>query len=269
MLARAIAVTVMMVCLTAGAEAQGQAAATVRVLRAAAVLDAPQGTANAVGTVNPGEIFEVLDERDGWYLVRPPAGSALAWRTGWLNGASVERQGGAARPAGQAAPQVGAPAPVGRKGFIVGLGGGAGLHNVPVFPGFNSTETISDLAIITDFRIGYAPIDQLLVYYRNNVAWTRNAFYDVVGMSGVGATYYFNRSAPSSFVSGAIGPAVATEVDFGTGTFDDTERGTGLSIGGGWEFARHWSVEGHAMFLRLGRNNNHRVLAGTINWMFY
>ena len=268
MLARAIGVAVVALALAAPAYGQGQAGATVRVLRAAAVLDAPQGTANAVGTVNPGEIFEVLDERDGWYLVRPPAGSTHAWRTAWVNGASVERMGAGNRGGGDAPAQPGA-APAGRKGFIIGLGGGVGMHTAPIFPGFNQSQTTSDLAIVTDFRIGYAPTDQVLVYYRNTVGWTRSGFYDLLGLSGVGGTYFFKPSSPSSFVGGVFGATVGSEVDFGSGTFGDTERGTGIGVNGGWELARHWSVEGHAIFFRLGRNNDHRLLAATFNWMFY
>jgi hypothetical protein len=45
------------------------------VVRAAAVLEQPLGDARSVGTVAIGEILDVLDERNGWYLVRPPAGS--------------------------------------------------------------------------------------------------------------------------------------------------------------------------------------------------
>jgi hypothetical protein len=266
MVARVCGVVLMALLPVAAAQAQGQAAPTVRVLRAAAALEGPQGSANAVGTVNPGEIFEVLDERDGWYLVRPPAGSAHTWRTGWVNGASVERIGGPARQAASPSQEQAPAPPGGRNGIIVGLGGGAGLHTDTLPFNFGDVQA---LAISTDFRIGYAPTDQVLVFYRNVVGWTQSDRYDVVGMSGAGATYLFSPSSPSTFVTGAIGPAVATRVDFVGGAFDDTERGTGLAIGGGWEFARHWSLEGHAIFLRLGRGGNQRLLIGTINWLFY
>lgn len=263
---------VVTVALALPAPALAQNVTTVRVMRAAAVLEAPEATSNAVGTVNPGEVLEVLDQRAGWYLVRPPAGNP-GWRTGWINGASVEPMTGipAARPQaapGQAQPQAPmAETTAERKGFIFGLGGGVGLHRGPAF--FGSAGPPNDFAINTDFRIGYAPTDQVLVYYNNSVAWSRSELYDILGLTGVGVTYMIRPTSPTPFVTGAFGAGSAAEVDFGGGRFDDTETGSAVLIGGGYEFARHWSVEGAAVFIRLGNGNNHTVLKATFSWMFY
>jgi hypothetical protein len=82
----------------------------VRVTRAAAVVQSPRGDAPVVAAVAPGEIVEVLDERDGWYLVRPAGGGVVpGWQTGWLPSslvAAVPESGG---PGGSSRP--GAPVP--------------------------------------------------------------------------------------------------------------------------------------------------------------
>jgi hypothetical protein len=247
--------------------AQAQDVTTVRVLRAAAVLGEPQATADQVATVNPGEVLEVLDQREGWYLVRPPSGSAANWRTGWINAASVTP---AAALAGPQQPQAAGPSrSANRRGFIFGLGAGGGLHRAPLVPGFPDAGTTSDGAVVTDLSIGYAPSDQVLIYYSNQVAWSRNLRYNIVGVTGMGVTYMVRPTAPSPFVRGSVGGGIAADVDFGSGSVSRDDTGLGLTLGGGYEFARHWSVEGGAMFVRLDNGRNHTVLKATLNWVFY
>jgi hypothetical protein len=266
--ARGFVVATLLLALPVCAAAQG--VTSIRVMRAAAVLAEPSGTADAVGTVNPGDVLEVLDQREGWYLVRPPAGTPSSWRTGWINGASVEPIGAGAAPVRRPAPAVEqGSATANRKGFIVGFGGGVGMHRSLAFPGFTAGPTTSDFAIVTDFSIGYAPTDQILIYYSNQVGWTQNLFYDVLGVTGVGVTYMLRPTSPTPFVKFTIGGGVAAEVDFGSGTVAGDDPGLGLTLSGGYEFARHWSVEGGAMWVRLENGNNHTVLKATFNWMFY
>lgn len=248
------------------ADATSQDLTHVRVVRAAAVLSQPEGSADALGTVSPGDVLEVLDGRDGWYLVRPPTGSAQTWRTGWVNAGSVVPISG---PAPARGPEAAARAPGNRKGFIFGLGGGAGLHRAPVFPGFAASGTTNDFAVITDLSIGYAPTDQLLIFYNNQVAWSRNVQTDVVGVTGVGMTYLFKPSSPSPFVRAAVGGGIVADVDFDSGSVSDNDSGLGMSVGGGFEFARHWTIEGGAMFVRVAEGSNHTVLKVAFSWLFY
>src|SRR5262245_14666433 len=100
---------VVMLCAGAPVLAGAQSPTTVRVVRDSAVLEQPLGDARALGTAATGEILDVLDERTGWYLVRPPTGApSREWRTGWVNGATVEPINRATAAPG---PQV-QPAPV-------------------------------------------------------------------------------------------------------------------------------------------------------------
>ena len=258
--------------------AGAQPANRVRVLRTAAVLEQAVADARAVATVNAGEVLEVLDERDPWVLVRPPNGSGTReWRTGWLNRASVESiRGGAAANAGQTTPvtqsQASDEPSARRKGFIIGVGAGAGIHRTPTFSVLDRFGRVvssgggeHELAIVTNFNVGYAPSDQFLLYYSNKAAFTTDDRVDAVGITGFGITYMLRPTSPTAFVSGTIGVGVA-------GTFISTSRsesGAGLSIGGGYEFARHLSLNGDAMFVRLGNGQNHTVLKALLNYLFY
>ncbi|MGE3844936.1 MAG: hypothetical protein AB7I50_25510 [Vicinamibacterales bacterium] len=246
-----------------------QGVSVVRVTQTTAVVEQPEGSAASVGMANPGEVLETLDERDGWLLVRPPAGSAQTWRTGWINARSTEGVPGNSQLTQPAAPPP--EAPRGRKGFIIGLGGGIGLHrhSEPLF-GFGGFDDISysSVGLATEFSIGYAPSDRVLVYYANAVQFSTDSPYDLVGLTGGGITYAIRPQAPSWYISGAIGAATGAEVDFGNWRFGDVERGLAFSAGGGHEFARHWLLGGSAMVLELD-GVTHTVRRGTITWMFY
>jgi hypothetical protein len=258
--------------------AGAQPANRVRVLRTAAVLEQPVGDARAVATVNAGEVLEVLDERDPWMLVRPPEASGTrAWRTGWLNRASVEpMSGGAAANGGQITPptqsQSSDESSARRKGFIVGAGAGAGFHRTPTFSVLDRFGRVvssgggdNKLAIMTNFSIGYAPSDQLLLYYSNKVAFTTDDRVDAVGMTGFGVTYMLRPTSPTTFVSGGIGAGIARRL-IGSSS---SESGTGFSVGGGYEFARHLSLNGDAIFVRLSNGQNHTVYVASFNYLFY
>ena len=255
-----------------------QPVSRVRVLRTAAVLEQPLADARAVATVNPGEVLEVLDERDPWVLVRPPNGSGTReWRTGWLNRASVAPMGDVGvgdaplnTPVVQS--QASREPSARRRGFIIGGGGGAGLHRTPTFRVLDRFGRVvgtgggqNKFAIVTDFSVGYAPSDQVLLYYSNKAAFTTDDRVDAVGITGFGVTYMFRRTSPTPFVSGSIGAGAArTFISSST-----SQSGSGYSIGGGYEFARHLSVTGDAIFVRLNNGQNHTVYRALFNYLFY
>ena len=270
---RLVALLTLMTAARAGAQPGG----LVRVLRAAAVVEQPAGDSRPVATVNPGEVFEVLDEKDSWVLVRPPNGSRTPeWRTGWLNRASVEpMSGGAASSARQSAP-VPVPEvtekPRGRKGFIIGAGAGAGIHATPTFNVLDRFGRVlssgggdNKLAISIDFNVGYAPGEQFLLYYSNKAAFTTDDRVDAVGVTGLGVTYMFRPTTPSAFVNGTVGGGAArTFIGSSSG-----QSGPGFSFGGGYEFARHLSVNGDAILVRLAGGQDHTVYKFSLNYLFY
>ncbi|MEZ5291159.1 MAG: SH3 domain-containing protein [Vicinamibacterales bacterium] len=245
----------------------------VRVTRATTVTDQPSGDARVVATANPGDVLEQLDERDGWLLVRPPAGSPQAWRTGWVNAASTERIG-AGMPAGATAPSTATPSePGGRKGFVIGLGAGVGAHRYTTptirFGSFSvGGERVSSSGLATEFLLGYAPTDRLMIHYQNSLQLTGDDAYDLLGMTGGGATYFFGPRARSWYVTGALGAAIGADVNLDRGTVGSSDRGLAYVVGGGVEFARHWLLGGSAMFLKLN-DITHGAYRATLTWVFY
>lgn len=82
---------VVLLVLTATSMAFAQNPPTIRVTSSSVVVEQPRGDALVLATVAPGMVLEVLDQRGEWYLVRPrDPGTALDWRTGWINQGQVE-----------------------------------------------------------------------------------------------------------------------------------------------------------------------------------
>jgi hypothetical protein len=152
----------------------------------------------------------------------------------------------------------------GRKGFIVGIGAGGALHRIPARGTTGGSLDRSAFAAGTDFKIGYAPTEQFLIFYTAKAAFTQATDYDAVGVSGFGVTYLTRPTSPSFFVTGIAGEG-------GRATFErrDWRDGRGFGVGAGYEFARHWSLSGDALFLRFSGNDNHTVLFATFGYLFY
>lgn len=147
-----------------------------------------------------------------------------------------------------------------RTGFILGGGLGAGAtsftQEVAVIGGPSDTsdrETKGGLA--TDFKIGYGFDERILLYYVNRVSWfgLKNALGKNVtianGVGLAGMSYYLNDSGPGGYLVGTLGVATwdAPFEDSG-----DIWTGFGIGAGGGFEFSRHWSIEGTVNFGKPG-----------------
>jgi hypothetical protein len=146
-----------------------------------------------------------------------------------------------------------------RKGFIVGVGGGGGLYH--------DGQDASDGATVAagaGFKIGYAPTDQLLIHYSATAGFPRAARYDAVGISGFGVTYMARRTSPSFFVNGIVGEGGSANVER-----RDWGEGRAFAAGGGYEFKRHWSISGDALFMRMRDDDNHVVLITMLNYLFH
>jgi len=137
-----------------------------------------------------------------------------------------------------------------RKGFILGGGIGPGFttfkEEIEFFWLKIESERLNKAAIMTDFKIGYAPSDFWEIYYTNKVSWfwitgdSEDKVTIANGLAALGATYYFKPEAPSPFIAGGVGVTAWSaifESDPGT------EYGAGLFAGAGYEFARHFSME--------------------------
>jgi hypothetical protein len=141
-----------------------------------------------------------------------------------------------------------------RKGFILGIGAGCGSLslNQEVIGGLNQS-TKSDreqkLAVVSDFKIGFASDDQWALYYTSKVSWfrmKRTLTDDATAVSGLGAVavrYWFKPQAPSAFL--ACGAGFSTWSMPFEDDAPDVRFGPGLFAGGGFEFSPHWSLEAH------------------------
>ena len=142
-----------------------------------------------------------------------------------------------------------------RQGFILDLGLGVATTNTTVSIDGIEGEPERNTGLGFDFKIGYAPSDQLLIYYNADAAFFRPSYaeeedlaFAASGLSGVGAAVFLRPIAPSPYLHVAVGQGVRAEVD-------DIDRadgysGTGFSLGGGYEFASHWLVDVAAIVTR-------------------
>jgi hypothetical protein len=166
-----------------------------------------------------------------------------------------------------------------REGFMLGLGGG--FHSIKNDYTFNgvSYHTESQSGLATNFKIGGGITKQFALYYVRNVSWfnTTSAVLNkntqaVVGMGGIGATYYFEPTSPSGYMLGAIG---GSEYAYPGESNFTTRTGGAIMLGGGYEFAQHVMFEATVMGTTLEDPTNtlfktqSSVLQFTINYMFY
>ncbi len=151
-----------------------------------------------------------------------------------------------------------------RKGFIAGIGAGGALHRTPERGVTRASLDRTAFAGGIDAKIGYAPTDQFLIYYSAKAVFTQAADYDAVGISGFGVTYMTRPMSPSFFVTGIAGEGGRARL-----ASRDWRDGRAFGVGAGYEFKRHWSISGDALFLRFGGNDKHTVLLATVGHLFY
>lgn len=179
-----------------------------------------------------------------------------------------------------------------RKGFILGFGLGPGVdmhkQNASVsIMGMNLLDQDfvdeSKFAFMTDFKLGYAPSNQLIIYYDNKVSWFKAdwgedmqidivsggvnvlGYSDVMilsGLTGFGASYFLAPQAPSPFFTGGVG--LASSMAFESGA--SARIGFGFFVGGGYEFSPHWSVEGDICYGSAGKSESPSEYAGLVDY---
>jgi hypothetical protein len=117
-----------------------------------------------------------------------------------------------------------------RKGFTVQFGLGAGYVR-------DNTHGSSGAAAGATINVGYGLNDRLALFFSERAAaWQKDSRPAALGVSGLGATFYFAEVAPSGFFTGTVGSAFYARQDYGH------EEGFGISIGGGYEFKKNWSL---------------------------
>ena len=81
-----VATVVFLTAVLLPATASGQAGGTVRVIQTIPVMENPRGDSVVVGSAPRGMVLQVVEVRNSWYLVAPPADTptAVPWRRGWI-----------------------------------------------------------------------------------------------------------------------------------------------------------------------------------------
>ena len=159
-----------------------------------------------------------------------------------------------------------------RKGFVLGVGAGGGLASFKPYAKFSDNETsdgerTSKFAFMSDFKIGYAPSNQVALYWMSKVAWfgyklefegeVFQSYTAANGFGGVGVTYYFQPEGPSPYLTAGLG--------FSTwdAPFEENSDGlssSGIALGAGYEFSKHWSLEGNFSWGSPNEGNESREI---------
>jgi hypothetical protein len=133
-----------------------------------------------------------------------------------------------------------------RKGFILGGGLGLGITSFTEELGPFSTDRENKFSFMTDFKIGYAPTEQVEIYYSSKVAWFD--YFGITAAHGYGTaavSYYLVPQSPTFFLSGGLG---FSSISAPFESNSDSDIGFGFFVGGGYEFIRHFAVEVDLMY---------------------
>lgn len=165
-----------------------------------------------------------------------------------------------------------------RQGFILGLG--IGLHTIDLDYKSSGTtvQSNSESGIATSFKIGGGITNQFALYYVRNASWYNapyafgsNATY-TVGISGLGATYYFSPTAPSGYVLGAIGIG---DIDAPFESNVEADTGDAFMIGGGYEVSKGVHLEATYLVTDLDSSDISSLtletssIQFTVNYLWY
>ena len=155
-----------------------------------------------------------------------------------------------------------------RHGFMIGLGAGSGTAETEFIVG-DDRDSVDESGIATTFMLGGGVHPKALLYYLNRaVFYTAEDSEPVNGLSGVGMTYFLSRQAPSFFINGGVG--------FGAyqgGRGAETEIGDGFTVGVGFEFINHWTIEASYLDAKIFSAGNIEFniynVALTVNVLLY
>ena len=120
-----------------------------------------------------------------------------------------------------------------RSGFY--LSGGLGISSNKYEEDWDSdSHSFSNAGLATSFKIGGYLSPNMALYYQREASfwqWSEADANIYGGLTGIGATYYFQPSR---------GPYVAAGIGLGDIVFEDTgDVGLGMSVGAGYEFSDH------------------------------
>ncbi|KQC12752.1 MAG: hypothetical protein APR63_10415 [Desulfuromonas sp. SDB] len=147
-----------------------------------------------------------------------------------------------------------------RRGFILNFGMGTGYTHIYSKTG-DRVRYDDELALGSDFRIGWAPTDQYQLYYTHKLTLfdlddlfrkseelqEENPFAFLIlpflpfayshNCAGLGMTYFFKPQAPSFYVDGGFGMTI-----FPNRQIEEVQAGGSVFWGGGYEITPHLTL---------------------------
>jgi len=146
-----------------------------------------------------------------------------------------------------------------RRGFIGGIGFGISTNTYK-----KRTATVTKTAFVTNIRLGYAPSEQLEIYYSGRTSWGVDVVKStLLGLSSLSASYYLQPAAPTLYLTGGFGWA------HWNGLETKWSDGVGVVVGGGYEVAKHLSFDLGLIYSALFDVNNAFSVSFTVNWLAY
>jgi len=154
-----------------------------------------------------------------------------------------------------------------RKGFVLagGVGPGYAYHNEDGAGSspWSNTDSEDRIAILSNFKMGYAPTNQIMILYSNVVAWYETELsYRQHGVAApvtsVVVQYYTRPNAPSFLFGGGIG-----------GSSMDCEIGIGACVEVGYEYTRHINLTFHILYGKPGSRHTTSSAGITLNLVGY
>src|SRR3989304_3139111 len=112
-----------------------------------------------------------------------------------------------------------------RKGFVLGGGLGIGLTSYVIDVGGFQSDRQNKFSFMTDFKIGYAPTNQVEVVYASKGSWWGESGVTLLNGYGTAAVNYFIApQTPSFYVTGGVGFATLGAPFEGNTTPDTRSR---------------------------------------------
>lgn len=138
-----------------------------------------------------------------------------------------------------------------RHAFIAGLSIGYHATDLDETYADNSTETSAVSGLATSIRVGFGLGNQFTLYYFSDGDWYNHGGDSwLSGINGIGSAYYFSSGARSPYVHYGYGYSYSS-LPWESG--NKGKRGNGYTLGLGYEFVPHVSLE--ANYLRTNLKN--------------
>lgn len=164
-----------------------------------------------------------------------------------------------------------------RKGLLLGVG--LGLHggSAEDYESGFATSSGGSGGLATSLKVGIGLTNHFSLYYVRNASWFRlqfgfnDPFIYLAGISGIGASLYFNNAARSPYILAAVGRG-----DYGAPfeTSPIMRETTSYMVGVGYEFSKRQMLEATALFVELDHNFEESLqlassLQFTYNFLLY